>query len=76
MLTREKMTKSDPVATLVALTSRNESTNMRIEATRSLATYLHDERAVQALQALTARTEQDSIRAEAIRALGKRPPEA
>jgi hypothetical protein len=48
---------------------------MRIEATRSLAVYLHDERAVQALQALTARTEQESIRAEAIRALGKRTAE-
>ena len=66
------MTNEDAIATLVALTSQGEVTKVRLEAARSLATYLHDERAVRALKDLASSGNLEEVRIEAIKVLGGR----
>jgi hypothetical protein len=68
---REKVfpTERGIVETLVGLTGDGNSPAIRREAVRSLAAYLHDERAVNALRDLT-HSRLPEIRIEAIRVLG------
>jgi hypothetical protein len=62
----------DAVDTLVGLTRFGNLQQVRIEAIRSLAAYLHDERVVRALQALTVGGEITEVAIEAVKVLGKR----